>query len=224
MILQLQNNTSTLMQRKKTVERIYTGKFLLILREVRMKCAFIMCHKHCSCPPTTHPYFHPPSLISMLNPPSKNIGKRCNYVWSISQPLHGSGVQSVAGLIFQLYHILVLFEDGGSSRPPVSHNWNEGRKEEDVEALCPAPCNQALTPVCFAHFSKWNILAICIVIRRQSLLPPAQSLGVIRHEKVCFWDEEEPSIKAVHVTQLGHGCCLAYMQNIQLTGLHDEAH
>lgn len=63
----------------------------------------------------------PPPLLSLISTRQKNIGKCCNYVQSICA-LHGSRLGAVPGLIFQLYHILVLFEDGGSAVPPVSHN------------------------------------------------------------------------------------------------------
>lgn len=69
---------------------------------------FITCHRHT-----------PPPLSFTSR--QKNIGKCCNYAASVCA-LHGRRRRAVPGLIFQLYHILVLFEDGGSSAPPVSHN------------------------------------------------------------------------------------------------------
>lgn len=67
--------------------------------------------------PSLPPFIH----IHVEPPVKKNIGKCCNYVPRIGAS-HGSRLGAVLGLIFQLYHILVLFEDGGSTVPPVSHN------------------------------------------------------------------------------------------------------
>lgn len=121
MISQLKNNT--------TIRHFYMGESrgsairaaLLSIGKAKWNVLFIMCHKCTSCLPS--PFHSYPCWISR----QKNIGKCCNYVPGICA-LHGSRLGAVPGLIFQLYHILVLFEDGGSAVPPVSHNWNEGRK------------------------------------------------------------------------------------------------
>lgn len=127
MILQLKNNTAILHFHVGRgggggqAWRLCAGMSPVIHREGEMKCAFyhVSWTLFTPSPPFTHIHVEPRR--------QKNIGKCCNYVPGICA-LHGSGRRAVPGLIFQLYHILVLFEDSGSAVPPVSHNWNEGRK------------------------------------------------------------------------------------------------
>ncbi len=122
MISQLKNNTAILHvhigeSRGSSVQAC----LLLSIGKAKWNVLFIMCHEHSSRLPS--PFHSYPRWTSR----QKNIGKCCNYVLSICS-LHGLRLGAVPGLISQLYHILVLFEDGGSAVPPVSHNWNEGRK------------------------------------------------------------------------------------------------
>ena len=128
MIAQLKNNTATLHfhigERRGSSMH---ARLPLSIGKAKWNVLFIMCHEHSSCLPSIPPPSPSFTPIHRWTTRQKNIGKCCNYVQSICA-LHGWRLGAVPGLIFQLYHILVLFEDGGSAVPPVSHNWNEGRK------------------------------------------------------------------------------------------------